>query len=221
MSNRPRLLRKQSSLAILVAQERETCESASRPPSEGDIQGREEDAEVIEEDARDSEENLQPDDLRAVDERDLNGDNGFVDYDGGDTDEAASSGDESEGLEIAPASNRKSLSVSQSTRKDGQDELTSPPPLTRRLMSRKRRGKVIPLVELTEEFEFCEGDVLTVRGEDNDFYVCRVLDNVVESADKFEVAWFKRIADNLYEVSVKCLGLRFIVDQSFPGSGEL
>lgn len=220
MSNRPRLLRKQSSLAILVEQERETCESASRPPSEGDIQGREEEAEAIEEDARDSEENLQPDDLRAVDERDLNGDNGFVDSEGGDTDAAASSGDENEGLEIAPASNRKSLSVSQSTRKDGQDELAPPPRLSRRLMSMKRRGKVIPLVELTEEFEFYAGDVLTVRGEDNDFYVCRVLEDVVESADKFGVAWFNRLADNLYEVSVKCLGLRFIVDQLFPGSSE-
>lgn len=201
MSNRPRLLRKQSSLAILVEQERETCESASRPPSEGDIQGREEDAEAIEEDARDSEENLQPDDLRAVDERDLNGENGFVDSEGGDTDAAASSGDENEGLEIAPASSRKSLSVSQSSRKGGQDELASPPRLSRRLMSMKRRGKVIPLVELTEEFEFYAGDVLTVRGEDNDFYVCRVLDDVVESADKFGVAWFNRLADNLYEPS--------------------
>ena len=61
---------------------------------------------------------------------------------------------------------------------------------------------------------------MTVRGEDNDFYVCRVLHNVVESADKFRVAWCNRIADNLYEVSVKCLGVRFIVDQLFPGSGE-
>ena len=46
MSSRPRLLKKQSSLAILVELERETCESASRPASETD-QGREEDAEEI------------------------------------------------------------------------------------------------------------------------------------------------------------------------------
>ena len=209
MSNRPRLLKKQSSLAILVQLERETCESASRPPSEGD-QSSEEDSEQleIEEDARDLDENPASEDMLPG-EHDPNEDNEFVDYDGGDTDATVSSGDETEPEAISPASSRKSLSISRSVSNGGEahaslptDDITPPPRTSRRLMSMKRRGKFFPVVELTEEFEFHAFDVLTVRGEDKDFYVCRVLEDVIESADNFRVAWFNRLAENLYEVSI-------------------
>lgn len=70
-------------------------------------------------------------------------------------------------------------------------------------MSIKRRGKALPMIDLTEEFEFYAGDFLTVRGEDNDFYVCRVLEDVPESASSFSVAWFNRVDDNVYEVRME------------------
>lgn len=204
MSSRPRLLKKQSSLAILVELERETCESASRPPSETD-QGREEDAEEILEDGG------EPDGLPAQeesmpDEDNLRDEKGDGDSEGGDTDVAVSSEDENEPLAVSLATKKKSISAS--VRGTGEahvslsaDKFPPPPRMSRRLMSMKRRGKLPPMADLTEEFEFYAGDVLSVRGEEDDFYVCRVLEDVPESASSFGVAWFNRVADNLYEVS--------------------
>ena len=207
MSSRPRLLKKQSSLAILVELERETCESASRPPSETD-QGREEDAEEMVEDGG------EPDGLPALDEDNSRVEKGDGDSEGGDTDVAVSSEDENEPLVVSLAPKKKSISAS--VRGAGEahvslsaDEFPPPPRMSRRLMSMKRRGKLLPMADLTEEFEFYADDVLTVRGEEDDFYVCRVLEDVPESASSFGVAWFNRVADNLYEVSHLSLFLNF------------
>lgn len=199
MSMRTRLLRKQSSLAILVEQERETCESASRPPSEAD-----QDAEDVDEDL---EEALAPEELNLPEDEVLLDEKGDNDSEGGDTDEPLSSEDENEPLAIslAPAMNKRSFS---SFVREGQARATEVEPpfrLSRRLMSMKRRGKVLPLVDLTEEFEFYARDFLTVRGEEDDFYVCRVLEDVPESATSFNVAWFNRVEENVYEVRLKLL----------------
>lgn len=198
MSMRTRLLRKQSSLAILVEQERETCESASRPPSEAD-QDTEDDPREVNEDL---EEELAPEDLNLAEEDALLDDKGENDSEGGDTDEPISSEDENEPLaaSLALTMNKRSFS---SFVREGQARATEVEPpvrLSRRLMSMKKRGKALPLVDLTEEFEFYAGDFLTVRGEEDDFYVCRVLDDVPESATSFNVAWFNRVEENLYEV---------------------
>ena len=206
MSNRPRLLKKQSSLAILVELERETCESTSRPPSEID-QGREEDAEEIEDvgelDQVPAQDELLPD------EDDLRDEKEGGDSEGGDTDAAVSSGDENEPLTVSLVPSKKSVSASVRSGEAqvllSTDEIPPPLRMSRRLMSMKRRGKLIPMAELTEEFEFNAGDVLTVRGEEDDFYVCRVLEDVPESASSFGVAWYNRVADNLYEVSLESL----------------
>ncbi|XP_073244839.1 poly [ADP-ribose] polymerase tankyrase-like isoform X3 [Porites lutea] len=201
MASRPRLLKKQSSLAILVELERETCESASRPPSEADPdQVREEDLEVhVDEEVEDLEGGELP-----PGEDDLLDEKGDGDSEGGDTDAAVSSEDEND-ISVSLASSKKSLSASArggQTRASVEEEEIAPPlRMSRRLMSMKRRGKVVPLADLTEEFEFYAGDVLTVRGEEGDFYVCRVLEDVPESATSFGVAWFNRVDDNLYEVS--------------------
>lgn len=74
--------------------------------------------------------------------------------------------------------------------------------MSSRLMSMKRKGKVVMLRELTHDFEFNAGDILTVRGEEDDFYVCRVLEDVPVLAKSFMVAWYNRVSPNLYEVSV-------------------
>lgn len=196
MSLRTRLLRRQSSLAILVEQERETCESASRPASEAD---------QTEDDPREMDEDLEeviaPEELNLPDE-DGKDDN---DSEGGDTDVPLSSEDENEPLEVsvAPALNKRSFSAFV---REGQARATEEDPpvrLSRRLMSMKRRGILHAPVELTEEFEFYAGDFLTVRGEEDDFYVCRVLQDVPESATSFNVAWFNRVDENGYEVRLK------------------
>ena len=203
MSSRPRLLKKQSSLAILVELERETCESASRPPSETD-EGREEDALKIDEDVGELEEIPAQGEL-LLGEDDLLEENDDGDSEGGDTDAAVSSEDENEPLAVSLAPKQKSVSVPVPGIEVQADEIAPPLRMSRRLMSMKRRGKLIPLADLTEEFEFYAGDVLTVRGEEDDFYVCRVLEDVPESATSFGVAWFNRVDDNLYEVRLKSL----------------
>ena len=194
MSLRTRLLRKQSSLAILVEQERETCESASRPASEAD---------PTEDDPRemgeDLEEAIAPEEMSNEAFPDDKGDN---DSDGGDTDVPLSSEDENEPVEVSvgPAMNKRSFSAFV---REGQARATEEDPpvrLSRRLMSMKRRGLLQTPIELTEEFEFYAGDFLTVRGEEEDFYVCRVLEDVAESASNFNVAWFNRVDENAYEV---------------------
>ena len=199
MSLRNRLLKRQSSLAILVEQERETCESTSRPPSEID-QGTEDldDAREIEEIPAPGESNIEDDGILPEDKGDL-------DDEGGDTDVPVSSEDENEPLAVSLASplNKKTFSVYVREGQARAAEEDPPIRLSRRLMSIKRRGKALPMIDLTEEFEFNAGDFLTVRGEDNDFYVCRVLEDVPESASSFSVAWFNRVDDNVYEVRLE------------------
>lgn len=198
MSMRTRLLKRQSSLAILVEQERETCESTSRPPSEID-QGTEDDPREIEENVEDV---LEPGESNIADDEGLPEEKGATDDEGGDTDVPVSSEDENEPIvvSLAPALNKKSFSAYVREGKARAVEVDPPFRLSRRLMSMKRRGKALPMVDLTEEFEFYAGDFLTVRGEENDFYVCRVLEDVPESASSFNVAWFNRVDDNVYEV---------------------
>lgn len=198
MSMRTRLLKRQSSLAILVEQERETCESTSRPPSEID-QGTEDDPREIEENVEDV---FEPGESNIADDEGLPEEKGATDDEGGDTDVPVSSEDENEPIvvSLAPALNKKSFSAYVREGKARAVEVDPPFRLSRRLMSMKRRGKALPMVDLTEEFEFYAGDFLTVRGEENDFYVCRVLEDVPESASSFNVAWFNRVDDNVYEV---------------------
>lgn len=61
------------------------------------------------------------------------------------------------------------------------------------LMLMKRCGVFYILVELIEEFEFYVGDFLIVCGEEDDFYVCCVLEDVFESVGSFNVVWFNRV----------------------------
>ena len=203
MSLRTRLLRKQSSLAILVEQERETCESASRPASEADQtedDPREMDEDLEEGSAREELSNL-PDEEAFLDDKEDN------DSQGGDTDVPLSSEDENEPVEVSvgPALNRRSFSAFVREGQARAAEEEPPVRLSRRLMSMKRRGVLHTSVELTEEFEFYAGDFLTVRGEEDDFYVCRVLEDVLESATSFNVAWFNRVDENVYAVRLKWL----------------
>lgn len=89
-------LKKQFFLVIFVQLEWEICELVSCLLLEGD-QGREEDVEEleIEEDVRDFDENFVLEDM-FLGEYDLNEDNEFVDFDGGDIDVVVFSGDEIE-----------------------------------------------------------------------------------------------------------------------------
>ena len=200
MSLRTRLLRKQSSLAILVEQERETCESTSRPASEAD---------PTEDDLREMDEDLEevaPEELSNLpDEEAFLADKGDNDSEGGDTDVPLSSEDENEPVEVSvgPAMTKRSFSVFVREGQARAIEVDPPVRLSRRLMSMKRRGVLYAPVELTDEFEFYAGDFLTIRGEEDDFYVCRVLDDVLESATNFNVAWFNRVDENVYEVRFK------------------
>ena len=189
MSFSPRLLKKQSSLAILVEQERAQCESPSRPPSEIDEEQEEETSEVVELPAQ---EELQDD----VESQNREGES---DAEGGDTDVPLSSEDEGEAAAVSTSQwkQKSGVSVLDSV---VVDEVAPPIRMSRRLMSMKRRGKIRPLADLTEEFEFYADDVLTVRGDEGDFYVCRVLEDVPESATSFRVAWFNRVEENVYEV---------------------
>ena len=103
---RSRLLRKQSSLAILVEQERETCESASRPASEADQT--EDDPREMDEDL---EEGIAPEELSNLrDEEASLDDKGDNDSEGGDTDVPLSSEDENEPEVSVAAMNKRSFS---------------------------------------------------------------------------------------------------------------
>lgn len=174
----PSLTRKQSSLSALIQQERSLSggsrESETRESHE-------------QEKAPPSEE--RHDQVQTTAIQDEGGD---TDIEGGDTDI-----EEEPPVPLIPTlSKQKTVSIKE-VREDG-----SAPSLrmSRRLMSMKRRGKIVLLRELTDEFEFNAEDVLTVRGEEDDFYVCRSLEDVPLTAKSFRVAWYNRIGPNLYEV---------------------
>ncbi|XP_048584119.1 poly [ADP-ribose] polymerase tankyrase isoform X2 [Nematostella vectensis] len=175
----PGLTRKLSSLAVLVDQERQNSSSrrgtADEEPQQTKAQLSESpvtNAVQIHGDSKENEEG------------------GGTDIEGGDTDTDVENEPE---IPSMPSPMRKTASM---------DHLGKTlPRMSRRLMSMKRRGRLQPMVEVQEEFEFCAGDCLTVRGEDQDFFLCRVLEDVLEAAENFRVSWFNRIDENVYEPS--------------------
>lgn len=184
----PRLRKRQSSLAILVEQERS---KAAPDRDEEDLIS--EADEVSHQDERSVAAAEQPE----------------VTSEGGDTDVAESSEDESNLQPVA--AKVKSVQRKGKFSKKGHDkirdaevEIPSPLRASSRLKSMIRRGKYKPelLRDMTVEFEFYAGDFLTVRGEGEDFYLCRVLEDVMASNDLgwFKVSWYNRVSDNTYEV---------------------
>lgn len=183
----PSLTRKQSSLSVLIEQERtlsvgeRTAREERTPETEGQSA------------AHGSKLNIPT--SSALSEA------GDTDIEGGDTD---IENDDTDSEETSPAPLLPTLSKKKTLiLKENQVESvpSSPLRMSSRLMSMKRRGKVVLLKELTQEFEFNAGDILTVRGEEDDFYVCRVLEDVPVMATRFLVAWYNRVDTNLYEVS--------------------
>ena len=181
-----RLLRKQSSLAIVIQQAKSKGQGEDDDKNNGDDK---------QEPQRNQNISAPPSHTAQRDKDE--------DSEGGDTDVVDSSDDEAPTHSQPPlVSFEPTKSKSRARKSLATDEQPEPPfRMSRRLMSMKRRGKVRPLVELTEEFEFYAGDILTVRGEEEDFYVCRILQDVPESAASFSVAWYNRVADNTYEAS--------------------
>ena len=193
----PRLRKRQSSLAIVVQQER-----SKAAPS------------LDEEESINSEDSEKDERPVVVEEQRAD-----TDVEGGDTDVAESSDEET--LLAPPLSKAKSVQVKAKAKGKGakkvQDEIPRPLRASSRLKSMVRRGKFKPelLRDVTVEFEFCAGDFLTVRGEGEDFYLCRVLEDVIASEHLtwFKVAWYNRVSDNLYEVSSNayCIVIRNIL----------
>lgn len=183
----PSLTRKQSSLSALIQQER----SLSGGSREGE--------------ARESRE---PEETPASEERReqvkttaIQDEGGDTDIEGGDTDI-----EDEPPVPLKPTLSKQKTASIKEVREDGSPPLR----MSRRLMSMKRRGKIVLLRELTDEFEFNAEDVLTVRGEEVDFYVCRVLEDVPLTAKSFRVAWYNRIGPNLYEVEL-CAFIFFLL----------
>lgn len=188
----PRLLKRQSSLAVLVEHER------SKAPRECQEQDSNSETENLDEEVS------QHGEMSITSEPQ-------VDDDGGDTDVLETSDEESDlPTTVTKAKYLQSKEKITKRRHDktkiSDAEIPSPLRASSRLKSMVRRGQHKPglLRDLTVEFEFCAGDFLTVRGEGEDFYLCRMLEDVMTSDDLkwFKVAWYNRVSDNLYEVPV-------------------
>jgi len=180
----PSLSRTRSSFAVLVEQERTLSSENSS--------------------ANEEKQKRKDDPIQATDSK-INKEAGVSEVQDGDTDTEGGNTDlEDDNVDLqdvpvlqASLSKRKTIILQEN------DDESPKPSLLRassRLMSMKRKGKVVVFRELTNEFEYNAGDVLTVRGEEDDFYVCRVLEDVPITASDFEVAWFNRVGTNVYEV---------------------
>ena len=62
-------------------------------------------------------------------------------------------------------------------------------------------GKFVDIKEEYEEFEYFADDCVTVRAPGKDFFLCRILDDVPESCNEINVAWFDKVDTNKYKVS--------------------
>ena len=54
--------------------------------------------------------------------------------------------------------------------------------------------------EVKPEFDFYADDVVTVRGPDKSFWECRILEDVLETSNQINVAWFDTVEENKYKV---------------------
>ena len=61
--------------------------------------------------------------------------------------------------------------------------------------------------EIKPEFDFYADDVVTVRGPEKSFWVCRILEDVLETSNQINVAWFDMVEENKYKVFSTCSGL--------------
>ena len=71
-----------------------------------------------------------------------------------------------------------------------------------RIMSLARRGMVNLDPYKGIKLLYVANDYLAVRGNGNDFYLCRVLEEVPENSDPFNIAWLDRVnaAKQQYQV---------------------
>ena len=71
-----------------------------------------------------------------------------------------------------------------------------------RIKSLARRGMVNLDRYKSIKFLYVANDYLAVRGDGNDFYLCRVLEDVPENSDPFNIAWLDRVnaAKQQYQV---------------------
>jgi len=72
-----------------------------------------------------------------------------------------------------------------------------------RIKSLARRGMVNLDRYKSIKFLYVANDYLAVRGDGNDFYLCRVLEDVPENSDPFNIAWLDRVnaAKQQYQIS--------------------
>ena len=61
-------------------------------------------------------------------------------------------------------------------------------------------GKFVDIKEEYEEFEYFADDCVTVRAPGKDFFLCRILDDVPESCNEINIAWFDKVDANKYKV---------------------
>ena len=68
----------------------------------------------------------------------------------------------------------------------------------------KRRGKTLLSRIKSEKFLFFANDCLAIRAEDEEFYLCRTLEDVPESKESFNIAWFDVVdkKEQIYEVGL-------------------
>ena len=61
-------------------------------------------------------------------------------------------------------------------------------------------GRFLEPKEVKPEFDFYADDVVTVRGPEKSFWVCRILEDVLETSNQINVAWFDTVEENKYKV---------------------
>ena len=77
--------------------------------------------------------------------------------------------------------------------------------MSSRILSMERRGKIN--LQRYKSIKFCyfANDYLAVRGDGNDFYLCRVLEDVPESKELFSIAWLDRVDTDQQHYMVRSL----------------
>ena len=72
-----------------------------------------------------------------------------------------------------------------------QSEIKPAQRVSSRIMSMKRRGKLERYKSI--KFVYVANDYLAIRSQGYDFYLCRVLEDVPENKESFQIAWLDQV----------------------------
>ena len=74
--------------------------------------------------------------------------------------------------------------------------------MSSRIKSMTRRGRINLERFKSIKFLYVANDFLAVRSSGNDFYLCRVIEDVPENSDPFNIAWLDRVDASKHQYKV-------------------